>query len=62
MSEVKDKASFDIENKTIYIANTITVADISALVNPMMDIERKQDNWPNAKHIQWNVVVKPNNS
>ncbi len=62
MSEVKDKVAFDIETKTIYIANTITVADISTLVNPMMDFEREQDSWPNSEHIQWTVVVKPNNS
>ena len=62
MSEVKDKVVFNFETKTIYIANTITVADISTLVNPIMDFEREQDSWPNAEYIEWNVVVKPNNS
>jgi len=62
MSNVKDKVVFDVETKTIYITNTVTVADISSLVNPMMEFERGQDDWPNAEHIQWNVVVKPNNS
>ena len=62
MSEVKDNVVFDFDTKTIYIANTVTVADMSALINPMMSLEREQDDWPNVEHIQWNVVVKPNNS
>ena len=62
MSKVKEKFALDLESKTIYITNTVTVQDIASLINPLIECERKQDGWPSVEQINWIVVVEPKNS
>jgi len=53
--------SINYDLKIIEIENMITVQDLSHVIGPLADFERKQDGWPNINDLRWTVVVKNNN-